>query len=411
MTGRPIMEQVTVSRANNNQRFFSTTNDTSLEDILSTAQEWIKDLSFHHHKEWRKKTGAQIVGTFPVYVPRELISAFEMLPVSLQGGGEFLEISHAEAFLGSFICSIPKSTLELGLAENIKDFEGFISPYICDVARNLAGVFERNFPNMSSHMLHFPQNFHSKGSIRYLKSEYTRIIKKFERITGKAFDPAALQKQILISNEKRRLVREILVYRNNNPGCIPIEKLYLLLRFGSLLPDEDFVPVLSHAFTQIKLSDTRLRDFVPVLVMGPFCEQPTLEVVKLIEDVGFFVVDFDFQIGQRFITEPLPEDIDPLEALATGYVKSAAQLPTRHNPKGRAHEVHERIRQSGAEAVIFLTAKFCEPALEDFVLYKEAIEKSETPIPYLHIEFEERSSNFEAVRLQLETLYEAILFD
>jgi benzoyl-CoA reductase/2-hydroxyglutaryl-CoA dehydratase subunit BcrC/BadD/HgdB len=58
-----------------------------------------------------------------------------------------------------------------------------------------------------------------------------------------------------------------------------------------------------------------------------------------------------------------------------------------------------------------LTAKFCEPALEDFVLYKRAIEDLKEPIPYLQIEFEERSSNYESTRLQLETLFESLLFD
>ena len=71
----------------------------------------------------------------------------------------------------------------------------------------------------------------------------------------------------------------------------------------------------------------------------------------------------------------------------------------------------DRIDKSKAKAVIFLTAKFCEPALEDFVLYKEAMEKYKKNIQYIHIEFEERSSNFEDCRLQLETLLESILFD
>ncbi|MFV2014071.1 MAG: 2-hydroxyacyl-CoA dehydratase, partial [Candidatus Heimdallarchaeota archaeon] len=140
-------------------------------------------------------------------------------------------------------------------------------------------------------------------------------------------------------------------------------------------------------------------------------EQPTVEVIQLIEDVGFHIVDSDFQIGQRFLLENISIDFEPLEALARAYVEHAAPLPTRHNPTGREKEVLDRIDNSGAQAVIFLTAKFCEPALEDFVLYKEAIENHRKNIQYIHIEFEERSSSFEDVRLQLETLIESILFD
>ncbi len=62
-----------------------------------------------------------------------------------------------------------------------------------------------------------------------------------------------------------------------------------------------------------------------------------------------------------------------------------------------------------AQGVIFLTAKFCEPALEDVVLYRKALD--ERKIPYLHLEFEERSAAYEQSRLQLETFVESILFD
>ncbi|MFW9780263.1 MAG: 2-hydroxyacyl-CoA dehydratase subunit D [Candidatus Heimdallarchaeota archaeon] len=394
-------------------QFFPFSEQMSLDDLLGVAREWIEDLTFQHHLDWREKYKTPIVGTFPVYVPRELISAFGMLPVALQGGGEFLEISHAEAYLGSFICSIPKSTLELALAHNVKGFDGFISPYICDVARNLAGVFERNFPQMTSHMLHYPQNIRSRGAVPYLIAEYKRLITKFEKITGKKFNPESLRTQIKASNQCQQALKKLLDYRNSHPGSITIDQLYIILRLGSLIPHQDYQNVLNHVLSEIKRHEKERRDFVPILVMGPFCEQPTLEIIKLIEEVGFLVVDFDFQIGQRFITEPISEELDPLEALATAYVKNAFMLPTRHNPQGRTHEILSRLKESTPtpQAVIFLTTKFCEPALEDFVLYKEALEKERNQIPYLHVEYEERSSNFEDVRLQFETLFESILFD
>ena len=44
-------------------------------------------------------------------------------------------------------------------------------------------------------------------------------------------------------------------------------------------------------------------------------------------------------------------------------------------------------------------------------IYKRAIENSKKPLPYLQIEYEERASNYESTRLQLETLFESLLFD
>ena len=217
--------------------------------------------------------------------------------------------------------------------------------------------------------------------------------------------------QIKISNKVNSKVKSIINYRNSNPGCIAIDQLYLILRLGSLLPDEEFLDILELTEKEMSISNKRIKDFIPVMVMGPFCEQPTLEVISLIEEVGFFIVDFDFQIGQNYLTKPISETGDPLTNLAKAYVENSTPLPTRHNPLGREHEINGRIERSNAQAVIFLTAKFCEPALEDFVLYKRGIEKMDNPIPYLQIEFEERTSNYESTRLQLETLFESLLFD
>jgi benzoyl-CoA reductase subunit C len=394
-----------------NKELFPIYENSSLSEITQKIQDWTEDLTFRHHKEYSKITGSKIVGNFPVYVPKELIESFGMLSISLYGGGEILEISHSEAYLGSFICSVSKSTLELGLIGNIKDFGGFVSPYICDVARNLAGIFERNFPEMETHMLHYPQNFNSKGSILYLMNEYKRLINKFEKISEKSFDPEKLRTQIILSNRIQNQIREINSKRINIPGILSISEYYSLLRLRGLIPDREYEKVLEFAIKEINKRSGKKRDIIPVLVMGPFCEQPTVEVIQLIEDAGFHIVDSDFQIGQHFLTGDISQDLDPLEALSKAYVEKSKPLPTRHNPLGREKEVLDRIDQSKAEAVIFLTAKFCEPALEDFVLYKEAMEKYRKEIQYIHIEFEERSSNFEDLRLQLETLLESILFE
>ena len=66
------------------------------------------------------------------------------------------------------------------------------------------------------------------------------------------------------------------------------------------------------------------------------------------------------------------------------------------------------MRASKADGVVFCSAKFCEPALYDYVPYKEALEKAK--IPYLSIEFEEKMTAFENVRTQAETVVESGLF-
>src|SRR5674476_1633061 len=55
------------------------------------------------------------LGHLPVYFPEEIAHAAGLLPVAVLGGGNRLELKHADAHMGSFVCSICRSTAELGL--------------------------------------------------------------------------------------------------------------------------------------------------------------------------------------------------------------------------------------------------------------------------------------------------------
>ncbi len=59
--------------------------------------------------------GRKAIGYMPVYVPRELIHAAGMLSVGILGGGDQLEVIQGDAYYQSYICRIPRSTIELGL--------------------------------------------------------------------------------------------------------------------------------------------------------------------------------------------------------------------------------------------------------------------------------------------------------
>ncbi|HET9096684.1 MAG TPA: 2-hydroxyacyl-CoA dehydratase family protein, partial [Candidatus Baltobacteraceae bacterium] len=116
-----------------------------LEEIIEHCTEAIESLEFAQALAWKRaQPGRTIIGSFPVYSPIEVFHAAGALPVGLTGGGNRLEISHADARFQSFVCSIVKSTLELSLTGKLDEFDGFVFHSICDPARNLASVFARN---------------------------------------------------------------------------------------------------------------------------------------------------------------------------------------------------------------------------------------------------------------------------
>jgi benzoyl-CoA reductase subunit C len=88
-----------------------------VQQTLERCQTLFDDLHFNAVKEWKAAVpGRKASGYMPVYVPREIIHAAGMLPVGILGGGDQLEVIQGDAYYQSYICRIPRSTIELGLS-------------------------------------------------------------------------------------------------------------------------------------------------------------------------------------------------------------------------------------------------------------------------------------------------------
>lgn len=387
--------------------FHEFTGARSIEGLVAISREALADTNFPTVEAWTRSNG-KAVGCFPVYTPQEIIHSMGMLPVSIRGGGEALEISHADAALGSFLCSISKSTLELAQTGRMRDFSAFVFPYICDVSRNLEGIFSRQLPDTQTHMLHLPQNFESPATTDFLVAEYRRLIQRLAAAGGRPFDETRLSQSIEVFNEHRELVTELALLKRKEPWRLTLAEHYLIQRLGDVLPREVHIQILKNALGWIRSRECRRRDAVPTLVVGPFCEQPPLDLLELVEEVGFYVVGDEFHMQPRWHARVEPKG-DPLRNLAAAYVDTPLDISVRRTPTTKEQAILSRLEATGAESVIFLSAKFCEPALEDVVLYRRGLDRK--GIPSLQLEFEERSSGYEQSRLALETFTESIMFD
>ena len=371
----------------------------------------ITDLQFPSVRRWKKEhPGAKAIAYFPVYAPVELVHAAGMLPIGLNGAGDRLDIQHADARFGSFICSIIKTTLEMGLTGHLEVFDGFLFSTICDSARNLCFVMKRNFPQMYVDFLHLPHNPSSPVAAHFLADEYRRVLAELERLSGSRITDDAIRTSISAFNRKRALIRELYRLRTQEPQKVPTWELYQCIRAGNFLPVEEHTAQLEAAVSEFASRNTKRRDSIRIVIEGSFCEQPPLELIRLIEDAGCYVVSDDFAIGQSWFETDVPTDGDPLMALATSYLDRSVYSSVRHDfRKPRWDGLLEKVRQTHADAVLFLIAKFCEPAYFDYVPYKQELERA--GIPHLQLEFEEKSFTFDRLRTEIETFVESLVFD
>jgi benzoyl-CoA reductase subunit C len=271
-------------------------------------------------------------------------------------------------------------------------------------------VFRRNFPGLQVEYLHFPQNLATPAAEEYLVAEYGRLLDMTADLTGRRATADDIARSISLYNHARRLVRVLYELRRRAPDRLGAAESYLLVRAGTLMPVEEHVALLQAAAAALPGRPTRPRDRIRVVLEGAFCEQPPLELIEKLEEAGCYLLDDDFLLGWRWFLQDVPPDSDPVRALACAYLDGSVYSGVKHDLREpKAQHLIEKVREAHADAVIVLAAKFCEPALFDYALYRQALH--EASVPHLFLEFEEKTWVFDRVRGEVETFVESMLFE
>ena len=386
------------------QQVFPEWRHQPLDGVLYECRELIEDPKFPTVQRWRAN-GGKVVGHFQVYFPEEIVHAAGVLPFKLRGAP--LEPLKADSHFGSYLCSILKTSLELVLSKHI-ELDMFVTHPICDAARNLAGVWGRNF-SFPCQILYLPQNANSSHAREYLRGEYDRLKRCIEEIAGRSVTDDDLRNSLNVFNQNRALLRELYAIKRDTPWLLSMDEAYSLLCVGGMIPREEHNQMLRAVLPLIRERSAKRQDKIRVVFEGGFCEQPPLDLIRTIGRTCY-VVDDDLLIGLRWILEDVPLDGDPLSQLAEAYLEKSSYSPVQHDlRKPKEAMLLRRVADSKAEAVIVTAAKMCEPGLEEQVAYTRSLDKEQ--VPYFVSEFEENMSSFDHLEIQLETFVENLLFD
>jgi len=384
-------------------------NGSKTTPIVARAQELFEDLSFTSARRWKEAApGRKVIGYMPIYVPREIIHAAEMLPLGIVGGGDQLEVIHGDAYYQSYICRIPRSTIELGLSGRLDFVDGMLFPSICDVIRNLSGMWKLMFPNVYSRYFDVPQNYRDDIGGNYYINELKELRQDLAGIRGKPITDGEIRRSIELYNENRRLIRDLYAFRAEQPWQAPAADVYLIVRAGLVLPVEEHSAMLRDYLGAARADERPMRDNCRIVLTGAFCEQPPLNLIKSLELSGCYVVDDDLLLVTRWLTADVPIEGDPIENLSLAFLHHSESTAAKYEPnlKEKGQHLVRAVRRSAAEGVIFACPSFCDPALLERPMLQHVLK--DAGIPYIAFKYAENSGQMQPIREQAGTFADSI---
>ncbi|MFC9359322.1 2-hydroxyacyl-CoA dehydratase subunit D [Rhodococcus sp. NPDC057014] len=355
--------------------------------------------------QWKKTTGRKALGVLPMNFPSELAHAAGVLPVIIQEDRE--PITAGRNLLGEFNCGYTRNVADQAALGRLDVYDGFFHADHCiqllgaiDVVREDESDKPVYFGQLMSSMSDdwaFPQVL---GKMEDFRSE-------LEKFADRTISDADLARSIDTFDTNRRLMRTIFENRRSGDAALTSAQLQVLVKSSMIMDKEEHSELLRQVTASLNFVPR--NDRIRVHLSGHFCHAPKPELLELIEDCGAIVVDDDLFHGTRYVSTDIGAAGDPLEALASVYLRRNTAVPC---PTRVQHEADwdrflvDSVYASGAQGVIVLMAKFCEPHMLFYPELRKALEAKS--IPLLLIETEHEGLPMESIRTRVEAMVERI---
>jgi bcr-type benzoyl-CoA reductase subunit C len=374
------------------------------EVALATLAE-VADDPDAYVKRWKATTSGKVIGAFSMNFPAEIAHAAGALPVLFQENRE--PDVHGRNLLAEFYCGYTRNIADSAAKGRLGIYDGFFLADHCTQLLGAADVVREELPDRPLYFGQLPTSLTDRWTMSEARRMMRSFVEEMGRAVGVTVTDAALRASIELYNTDRRLLRQLFAARRGGNAALTPGQLQALVKSGMVMDVADHTELLREVLAG--LPEVPRDDRIRLHLSGHLCHAPKPELLAAIEECGAVVVDDDLFTGTRHVAADVPDDPDPVDALARWYLRrdAAAPCPTLVKHETDWEETLPRaVEESGAQGVIVLMVRFCEPHM----LYYPELRRSldQRGIPYLLIETEHEGLPVETVRTRVEAFLERI---
>ena len=139
-----------------------------------------------------------------------------------------------------------------------------------------------------------------------------------EEYTGKNIDNNALSEAFKVTNETRRLLKQVSGLRKTFPPRISGCEALPIIMASMLIPKAEYNKLLKQ-FLSTEVNNLPQKDSTKIRLYVSGSSLDNLQLYELIESLPAVIVGEDTALGDRYAEMGINEEMDPIEALCDRY--------------------------------------------------------------------------------------------
>ena len=348
--------------------------------------------------------GRRVVLVAPVYTPEEIIHSMGMVPMGAWGAD--IQLDEAKKYFPAFICSIVQSIVELGMKGTYKGASALVVPSLCDSLKVLGQNWKYAVKDIPFIPMTYPQNRKPAYGRTFTKAGYERVIRDLKEATGAEFKEENLEESIRIYNAHNALMRRLPEVLAEHPE-ISNARRSDIFKSAMFMRKEEHTDLVKALLVQLENSAPGNKKTIRIMTSGILADAPGL--LEILDENAMQIVRDDVAAESRQYRTDVPEageDKTPLDRLADKFADTDCCSVLYDPEKKRVNYIAEEAKKAGAEGVLVLLTKFCDPEEFDYPLIKKACDAAS--LPCVLIEIDRQMENYEQARTAIETFKEIV---
>ncbi len=342
--------------------------------------------------------GKKAIGVVPYYAPEEIAYAAGMIPFGMWGAET--QVSASKSYFPAFYCSIIHTVLDLGIRGEYNGLSAVMIPLTCDTLKGLGTNWSYGLKGAIPVIdVAYAQNRKILGGIDFTTSQFKKIRNQLQEVAGVLISDKAVAEAIKVYDENRAVCLEFTKLAASHSKTVSLIDRAMVLKARFFMDKKAHTAAVKEINAQLAAMPEEKITGKKIVTTGIIADSP--ELLKILQDFGFVIVADQITHESVDLRQETPADFDPFRAMALRLAHIEGTSVLYEPEKFRGKQLVEIAKEAGADGVLWILTKFCDPEEFDFVPCKKALDEAD--IPNLLVEIDQQMVNYEQVRTAIET--------